>query len=225
MKKAIKHTNRLTFDPCLGQMECHDFNFVCRGCTMMNRGELWRGFRASSNCYPDNSYLFFVEELNNAYDPNAIMVVCGGEFFGTVGYVGKEFTSQVKTILDQCAEYRIDMVNEEEVGEKEISLVITWLDKEQAAESAKRRAEERARRKELGLPVTKSLRYMRKNKGRFVEVPVRDYEIVATYQPSGATSLLLTLETGEQIRILSLYFAEMQKPSFVEDMEKSEDGD
>lgn len=80
--------------------------------------------------------------------------------------------------------------------------------------------EERTRRKSLDLPVTKPLRYMRYESGKYVEYPVVDYEIVEVYQPSGTPSLSITLNTGEHIRILSLYFSEMQKPSFVDDVEK-----
>ncbi len=81
--------------------------------------------------------------------------------------------------------------------------------------------EEYARRKKLGLPVTKTLRYMKARAGGYDEVPVSDYEIVEELQPSGTYVLEVTLESGERKNVLSSYFAEMQKPSFVEDMEKS----
>lgn len=76
-------------------------------------------------------------------------------------------------------------------------------------------------RRKLGLPVYKEIRYMKKlNHKAWKEVPVVAFEIVDTYMPSGTNSLLITLETGEQIRILQDYFAEMNKASFVEDMKK-----
>ena len=81
-------------------------------------------------------------------------------------------------------------------------------------------AEERARRKKLDLPITIPLRYMRRESNGYTAVPVISYEIVAVYYPSGTPSLLITLETGEQIRILSLYFAQMQKPTFEKDVAK-----
>lgn len=104
---------------------------ICRGCTMRGREDIWQGFVSSIadklNREIDNSYLVFEEEPSNQYDPNAIMVVCRGEFFGTVGYVGKEYTGTVKEILDKCSSYRIDMKNEEDVGKREICLVVSWL--------------------------------------------------------------------------------------------------
>lgn len=70
-------------------------------------------------------------------------------------------------------------------------------------------------RRKLGLPIGKPLRYMRRTRGGlgFEAVPVTKYEIVQEY-PSGAYSLLITTEEGEEIRILSLYFADMQSSSF-----------
>lgn len=83
--------------------------------------------------------------------------------------------------------------------------------------------EEKQRRRDLGLPVTKQLRYMRHlPDGSWQEILADnyDYEIVDTYLPSGTHSLMITLETGEKIRILQPYFVQMQAPSFVEDMKK-----
>lgn len=106
------------------------FQFVCRGCTMQNRERLWHNFASSIadawNRSIDNSYLIFEEEPNNPYDPNAVMIVCRGEFFGTVGYVGREWTLPVKEILKTCTSYHIDMVNVKDIGKKEISLMISW---------------------------------------------------------------------------------------------------
>lgn len=226
MKKVIKHMNLLKIESGSTEAEYRYFEFVCRGCTMKNRGEIWEGFRVGNKCSKDNSYLFFVVEPGNAHDPNAVMVFCGGEFSGTTGYVGKEFALQVKEILAQCGEYRIDVLNEDEIGGSEISLVITWEDKEQTERRAQKREEERLRRKALGLPVTKRLRYMERQVNRqFVEKWVTEYEILENLQPSGTCLLLVTLEDGKQVRIYSGYFAEMQKPSFETDMaeEKSDE--
>lgn len=74
-------------------------------------------------------------------------------------------------------------------------------------------------RKELGLPMTKALCYMKHIKrDEYVPINVLDYEIVEQYQPSGTYSLKITLDSKEEIRILAPFFAQMQKPSFVEDM-------
>ena len=80
--------------------------------------------------------------------------------------------------------------------------------------------EERLRRKDLGLPVTKALRYMLSSAKGYVEKAVKDYEVEETLEPSGTRVLLVTLEDGEQRRVLSSYFVDMQKPSFVEDVSK-----
>lgn len=131
MGKTIKHEYTLPYS-ILAEAEGYEtFQFICRGCTMMPfRKNLWHGFVSSIsgivNREMDNSYLTFEEEPDNAYDKNAIQVVCRGEFFGTVGYVGKEFTMQIKDILYKCKGYRIDMVNENDAGAKEIPLVLTW---------------------------------------------------------------------------------------------------
>jgi len=74
-------------------------------------------------------------------------------------------------------------------------------------------------RRILDLPITKGLRYMRKEGGIWKENKVIDYEIVEEYSPSKTASLLITIEDNTQIRILGPYFAHMQKSSFVEDME------
>lgn len=130
MIKTIKHENTLSFAALKENEGYEQLQFLCRGCTMRNREELWYGFLSSisgeMNRVRDNSYLTFEEEPGNTHDPNAVMVVCRGEFFGTVGYVGREFTLQVKEILGKCKAYRIDMVNEEDAGEREIPLVLTW---------------------------------------------------------------------------------------------------
>ncbi len=80
-------------------------------------------------------------------------------------------------------------------------------------------------RKELKLPIFKSLRYMRKKgAGEWEEFEVTDYRIVDTYQPSGTHSFLVTLKTGEEVRVLQDFFVDMQKSSFVEDM-KNQSGE
>lgn len=66
--------------------------------------------------------------------------------------------------------------------------------------------EEKKMRKELGLPMTKELRYVKDGKS----YNVNEIQVVDVYQPSGTPSLLLTLEDGSQKRILAPFFIEMQ---------------
>lgn len=130
MAKFVKHRNMLQPNPGLNQEGYEYFQFVCRGCTMRGREDVWHGFRSSIwddlNRSIDNSYLSLEEEPTNRYDPNAVQVVCRGEYFGTAGYVGKEFAPAVKEVLAKCSAYRVDMIDEAEVGQKEVRLVITW---------------------------------------------------------------------------------------------------
>ena len=124
--KNIKHNN------IMGRKEQaeHSVEIVCRGCAMRGRDDIWYDFVASIagriDREIDNSYLAFEEEPSNQYDPNAIMIVCKGEFFGTVGYVGREYTGTVKEILESCNSYRIDMKNEDDAGQREIWLQVSW---------------------------------------------------------------------------------------------------
>ena len=74
-------------------------------------------------------------------------------------------------------------------------------------------------RKEMGLPVTKGLVYWYKEGQCWKQCNVIDYEIVEVYQPSGSRSILLTIESGRQVRILSDYLVDMQKSSFLNDVD------
>ena len=109
----------------------NSLEIVCRGCTMFGRERIWHGYCGSiwdhHNWEINNSYLTFEEEPNNKYDKNAVKVVCRGEFFGTIGYVGREFTKQVKRILHNCERYRVEMKDKEGIG-KEIRLIVYWKD-------------------------------------------------------------------------------------------------
>lgn len=74
-------------------------------------------------------------------------------------------------------------------------------------------------RKEMGLPVTKGIIYWRRDTHcAWKKMDVVDYEIVATYEPSGTKSLMITLEDGSQVRILADYLADMQKSTFLNDI-------
>ncbi len=127
-KKTTHRYNLMSRNSAVG---CSSMQFVCRGCTMRNRENLWHGFLSSvtnviDREFEDNSYFFFEEEPSNEYDSNAIKVLVGGEFFGLVGYVGREFTLEIKDILNRCNQYRIDMVDES-VVEKENKLILTYM--------------------------------------------------------------------------------------------------
>lgn len=77
-------------------------------------------------------------------------------------------------------------------------------------------------RKEIGLPVTKGVIYWSKEvSGVWKKYNVVDYKIVASYEPSGSKSILITLENESQIRILSDYLVDMQKASFFNDIGES----
>lgn len=114
----------------MNEKNIQKYSFPCRGCTMQNRKEKWYGFLASIeddlNRSIDNSYLTLEFEPTNKYDPNAIRVVVRGEIFGTAGYVGREFTGDVKSILDKCESYRLDMADEKEAGQGTITLILSW---------------------------------------------------------------------------------------------------
>lgn len=74
-------------------------------------------------------------------------------------------------------------------------------------------------RKKIGLPVTKELIYWHQVAlHSWKKMNVINYEVIATYEPSGSKSLLVTLEDGKQVRILGDYLADMQKTSFLNDI-------
>ena len=79
--------------------------------------------------------------------------------------------------------------------------------------------DEKIKRKQLGLPTSKTLRYMKRAEGTFKKIDVIDFEIEETF-PSGWSMLCITLENGEKIKIHSAYFAEMQKATFEKDIKK-----
>lgn len=131
--KNKRHNNILAYNE-KENSNVNTFQFECRGCQMRGRGNLWEGFVSSINnngyMQYDNSYIVFEEEPNNEYDPNAIKVIVRGEFFGTAGYVGKEYTKHVKEILNKAKFYRIDMKFESDYYKRSIPLVISWTEEE-----------------------------------------------------------------------------------------------
>ena len=131
-KGDILYMNKATRKAILkpGEKAENQIDIVCRGCTMRGRESVWRGYVSSIaepyNRAINNSYLTFEEEPENRYDPNAVKIVCRGEFFGTAGYVGREFTGAVKKLLSSCTEYRVEMPDTREAGNSEIHLVVFW---------------------------------------------------------------------------------------------------
>lgn len=103
---------------------------VCRGCTIGDRKALWYSFKSSNADFPNNTYMIFEPEPTNVHDPNAVKIVFKGEMFGTAGYVGKEFTAQVKEIIAQAAKYTIELADEKQIGSRELSLIVRWVKRE-----------------------------------------------------------------------------------------------
>lgn len=71
-------------------------------------------------------------------------------------------------------------------------------------------------RKKIGVPMYRGLRYIKNFISPIEEQTIFDvisYKIVDVYQPSETYSLLLTLDNGENVRILADYFSEMQTSS------------
>lgn len=130
MGRTIKHENMLQPNPGRGKEEYNYTEFICRGCNFGRREQILRNFLASTyadyNREIDNSYLMLVEEPENFYDPNAISVLCRGEFFGTVGYVGREYVETIKDILYRCDSYRVDLVDRHDPIGKNARMVVTW---------------------------------------------------------------------------------------------------
>ncbi len=154
MKKAKmkrhenRHENIMAYENILSP-NVKQFDFICRGCTIrQHREDLWHSFH-HSNAYPgeDNTYFEFEDEPDNEYDPNAIMIVMRGEHFGTCGYVAKETTLEIKKILDICEEYRLDMIDEEQCGNREVKLRMTYREmSEEDKELCRRIADAKAGR-------------------------------------------------------------------------------
>lgn len=113
------------------KVEENTTKIVCRGCTIGDRKDLWYGFKSSNTDFPNNTYMIFEPEPTNVHDPNAVKVVFKGEMFGTAGYVGKEFTSEVKTIIVNSAKYTIGLADETQIGSRELSLIVRWVEREQ----------------------------------------------------------------------------------------------
>jgi len=79
--------------------------------------------------------------------------------------------------------------------------------------------EEKLIRKAVGLPVTKQLVYYKDKHDPSSVVFVHDYRIIDTYQITERWFVIeIYTEEAIKVRLHSVFFAEMQKPSFVADM-------
>lgn len=129
-KKYRNIMSYTTFKEAYESGKIESVEFICRGCALHHRTDILNSYLSSIssdiNFKSNNSYLFFETEPENKFDKNAIMVICGGEIFGTVGYVGREFTEEVHNILDQCDEYKIEF-NDEDIGSNNITMTIYYI--------------------------------------------------------------------------------------------------
>lgn len=82
--------------------------------------------------------------------------------------------------------------------------------------------EEKAMRREIGLPVTKQLVYYPDKHAADSVTNVTHYRIEKTYNTTEKWyTIEITTENGTKVKINSLFLVEMQKPSFLEDIAKT----
>lgn len=91
-------------------------DFVCHDCNSKNRRNVWKML------LPCESVLTFVENKDNTDDSNAIKVVARGDYFGTAGFVGEEFAENIRKSLARCEGYKIDMIDQREIGNRDMHL-------------------------------------------------------------------------------------------------------
>lgn len=106
--------------------DTNTFRFECVGCFVKARKDRLVGYVASNGAGEENSYLTLKKEPSNPYDPNAIAVLVKGEYYGTVGYVGKDYIQEVKSIIKKHKHYKLDMANRSDYELDRIPMVITW---------------------------------------------------------------------------------------------------
>ena len=132
MKKNITHHNHLSYQDCISAENVNHFDFVGRGCSFREREQLLNNYKSSIhnklNRSIDNSYILLEEEPDNRYDPNAVLLLCKGEFFGTLCYVGRKYTEEIKNILNTCKQYRVDLKNRNAAVRSEMTFVISWVE-------------------------------------------------------------------------------------------------
>lgn len=90
--------------------------------------ERWHGLRPGELNYR-NSYIELRAEPENIYDANAIKALCRGETFGTLGYVGREFTDDVRRYADEkrkrLKDLVVEVVDPDDFGRGEIAVAIS----------------------------------------------------------------------------------------------------
>lgn len=106
-----------------------------RGCDKGNhRAKLWKEIARWNGLKPGelnyrNSYVELQAEPENAHDANAIKVLIRGEAFGTLGYVGREFTDDVRRYADEKCKHlgdlAVEVVNPDDFGKGEIAVAIS----------------------------------------------------------------------------------------------------
>lgn len=102
-----------------------NIDIICRGCNIGERRALWKNYE---NSLADicGSYLKLEEEPENMHDPNAVRVESGGKVVGLLGYIGREYTEDVKKVLGECEEYYLEMLDRNVVYNRSIRLKLYW---------------------------------------------------------------------------------------------------
>lgn len=106
-----------------------------RGCDKGNhRAKLWKEIARWNGLKPGelnyrNSHIELQAEPENAYDAKAIKVLCRGEAVGTLGYVGREFTDDVRCYADEKGKHLrdlvVEVVNPDDFGKAVITVAIS----------------------------------------------------------------------------------------------------
>ena len=102
-----------------------NIDIICRGCNIGERRDLWGDYEKSL-IDAGGSHLELEEEPENMHDPNAVKVICCGEVAGPLGYVGREYTEDVKKILKECKEYYLEMLDKNVKYNRSIRLRLYW---------------------------------------------------------------------------------------------------
>lgn len=104
----------------------------CLGCDVMGRRGMWKDLiselRNNKRYGKDiQSNLYFrVEESGNRSTESLHVHVEGPQLHGQMGYLTREDTSSVLSILKDGCEFRLDVADYNRVGEREIPLVMTY---------------------------------------------------------------------------------------------------
>lgn len=127
--QQVRYNNILRPFPGLNNSQYKYIRFVCHMCNVHDRMDNWLSF-AKSTLLPedrlwDSSYIVLVYDPDAYYDCQ-LKVCCRGEIVGTLGCVDSEHFAEIKSALLECDSYRIDVVDRNEIGRSEISLLFTW---------------------------------------------------------------------------------------------------